>query len=68
MPAPWNPTPGWDVPRDYYAADEEEPCRVCKGKGYLLDDKWNPNRHFKDCPACDGTGREPVAVCTDMGK
>jgi hypothetical protein len=20
--APWNPVPGWDVPRDYYAPDE----------------------------------------------
>lgn len=20
--APWNPIPGWDVPRDYYAPDE----------------------------------------------
>ena len=21
MAAPWNPVPGWDVPRDYYAPD-----------------------------------------------
>lgn len=36
-----------------------EPCQTCGGKGFLWNEtKSFPNPRDKDCPTCNGTGRE----------